>query len=182
MTLLGPRSRPWPRATPWPRASLPQRAHRIAGHRLRTGWAPLLSRTTVGGRGKRPNKVQGQEEQSHHQIYKQTNQQQEEQPNQQADQDPSEEDALSESEEESEDYYIPGPPQQGDYVHSFQFEHRGRKTCTTLNMDASDGAFDLAVHDSGKAFQEEPDDPTKDGDMSLPDSNEDKEADSLFGK
>jgi hypothetical protein len=60
------------------------------------------------------------------------------------------EDALSESEEGSEEEdYIPGPPQLGEYMHTFQFEFRGRrKTCRVLNMDAADGVGDLVIHSS----------------------------------
>ena len=65
----------------------------------------------------------------------------------------------AESEEESEEEeYMPGPPQPGEYVHTFQFEFRGRrKTCRVLNMDAEDGIGDSAmrssaIHDSDEDF------------------------------
>ena len=120
---------------------------------------------------------------------------------------------VESKEESEEEEYIPGPPQLGEYIHTFQFEFRGRrKTCRILNMDAEDGIGDSAmrssaIHDSdedfnpqlvdsdidlqddddlfdknvdcekgkGKAVQEEPDDPTEDGDMYLLDYDEDYE-------
>ncbi|SPT15929.1 unnamed protein product [Triticum aestivum] len=66
-------------------------------------------------------------------------------------------DAKSEEESEEEEY-IPGPPHPGEYIHTFQFEFRGRrKTCRVLNMDAEDVIGDSAmrssaIHDSDEDF------------------------------
>ena len=61
-------------------------------------------------------------------------------------------DAKSEEESEEEEY-IPGPPHPGEYIHTFQFEFRGRrKTCRVLNMDAEDGVGDSEIHDSDEDF------------------------------
>jgi hypothetical protein len=109
--------------------------------------------------GIRPKKEQLQEEQAHqlqeeHAEQVQVLQKQAEQDQEHEAEQGQVEDALSESEEESEeDDYIPGPPQPGEYMHTFQFEFRGRrKTCRVLNMDAADGVGDSVIHDSDEDF------------------------------